>query len=1410
MENLVEVILRLRDEASGALRQVAQAAEQARQRIGSLSDNLAQVSHGLQGLGSSLGAILGTAGLTYALKSAADTAFQARAAIQSLSVAAAQAGTSLEGVLGTLDPLLDRLGILPEQASGAVAMLLRAGFSVEQIAQAFEAGAASALAAGRTAAEGIENVAMALATGQSIYLNYIGIAENIGPVLQKVASSMKGASEEAIKAAQNQAALNVILRATAGEVAALPAFLEGYAAAQNRLSASLYEFRTAIGNAVLPYLTALYDLLAEGVEWFGSLDDSTKRAIGTGAVAAAGILGLGTAMGLLLPVAQNAITVFRGLAGTLLALAANPVTLVTAGAAYLAVAWAKSAETVEESRQRFALLGQTLMGLYDLIKGVFQSIVGLLSSVGQIFATIARAFVRVVQGDFRGAWEEVQRGLNLEAFAAKFEAANQSLVRGWSLLGKTLRGEVSESAMSAVRRVEELVDRVNASLEAARKANNAQIDLGKFTKGTATAFSEAASAAESASGKVSRLTDAVDVLRKRYELGDLTLAQYLQSLQALLSKWEPHLKGLKAGTEEWRRYADAVLAARQAIEDATRSHMSEAEAKGVEGWRIAILDTIRLGSTAYGRLMDQISALEARLARGGLSAKAEAELRDILEAAQRTAREWENEIFKALESESEEKLALAQALGEGVGEAMAEGIAEGIAEGFSPTQNALVQRIQEELESMKLDIPGGLLTQLDEDLAAVRAAALTGVIPKSDLPQLLSDIADRAEQMARNLYEAGELSASAFLQVLERVKRVREEVGALSQPPEWETTSELLVFLKGIPSEAEAALQTVRDLAYVMGPNELGEVITANIAYLQELQAQVPPLTREYQILDDAIGKLRGMYLDLLPTAQAASDAITAASDAITQAAPDYIDVAGAARMWTEQLEELRQKLQDGSISTEEFARQAEEIRGIVQAALPAWDDYLRSLEEQGVATEEAREALAKLNETLAKTPGYLQAVKRERLDVWANNLASAIRTAANATTELSNAFGAQTIGSGISHFARGASGILSLIPGIGQGVAAAVGVIGDVLGSVVDGIISMFDSGWGKVQDELRQAGSAFKLVDPAILQRTTETYTESYLFGLIQTTKYRVNEALLQQIQGAARTAENAVQGGLQAALNAAARGEDWREAMRQSLYQVALQGVTQALMQSEAIRAALGPLTTALTEAILSGNTEAIAAATAALAQGMEALAPLFESLGQALGEFLPRQLSEAKKSIQDLTDSLEGGITGAVKSALQAGLRGEDWQAELSSRIREGILSAVVDAAVTQAVVQGALGPLIDGMVEAILTADWQSVSVLSGMISTQTEVLVDGLLQGMHPLVSALSDLSQSATRASESLERMADSAANLPSWYRLDVARERAERVVVVNVQGSIYGIDDLRRALAEAERVERSAYGRW
>lgn len=1426
--NLVEVILRLRDEASGALRQVAQAAEQARARIGSLSDNLAQVSHGLQGLGSSLGALLGSAGLTYALKSAADAAFEAQAGTQVLARTAAMAGVDFRELRSTLDPLLESLGVLPEQAAQATAQLLRAGFSVEQIAQAFEAGAASALAAGRTAAEGIENVAMALATGQSIYLNYIGIAENIGPVMQQVASSMKGASEEAIKAAQNQAALNVILQATAGEVAALPAFLQGYAAAQNRLNASLYEFRTAIGNAVLPYLTALYDLLAEGVEWFNSLGDSTKRAIGTGAVAAAGILGLGTAMGLLLPVIQNAITVFRGLAGALLTLASNPITLVVAGAAAIAVAWARSADTADETRKRWTLLAQAAIGLYDILKGVAQSIAGLFSSVGQLFSTFSAAFSKVLKGDFVGAWQEVQRGINLEVFAAKFEAANRSLTQGWRNLSSTVRGEVLDSTNQILGKFQGLVDKVR---ETTKITENLTDKLPDYSR----AVSQAAGTSEKKERVTKSLTDALDVLKKRYELGQISLDQYLANLRSLLSRWETHLQGLKVGTDEWKRYADAVLAAKRAIEEATTAAsrvMTGPEVKGVEGWRVAILDTIRLGSTAYGQLMAQISALEARLARGGLSAQAEAELRAILEAAQRTAREWEDEILKAFEAEDEEKLARARALGQSLGEE----IAQGIEEGLTSTQLDIIAKIREELETQRIDPRGAL----EADLSQLQAGLRLGDIAPEEYAARLREIIDTYRSVLADLYRSGEVDAGTFLQSSEQLDRLQKEWEELALTAQGaariaeEAASNQMRIISEVMAEAEKAGQIdipggLRDLlqgplysvltAVQTGALSASEGIYALYDAAENAQRTLTALyeageisAEEFQRGTQSLALYEGAIADLRMQVLQSIGPIVELGNAAGEMDEDFAPALTAAMS---RLDEFRGYL-DAIAQIEdpvERLRQLADLEEWLASAMPGLEELIRALEGAGINADIVLEVLKTLVQRMRELGDES---KRVQMDREAQRWTDGLRSAANAIQELhsglmaiADAFNAPTFGQALARFAGGFGQLVALIPGR-RDIGGLIGAVGGFIGSIWDGIASVFDSGWGRAQAKIREATAKWDLVDPALAQRAVEQYTESYLFGLIRTTKYRVNEDLLKQIQEAARTAENAVQGGLQAALNAAARGEDWRGALQQSLYSTTLNAVASALMQSEAINAALGPLTTALAEAILSGSTEAITAATTALAQGMEALAPLFESLGQALGEFLPRQLSEAGKSIRDLTASLEGGITGAVKSALQAGLRGEDWQVELSSRIQEGILSAVVDTAITQAVVQGALGPLINEMVGAILTADWQAVSTLSGMITTQTEVLVDGLLQGVNPLVRVFSNLSQSATRASESLERVADSAANLPSWYRLDVARERAERVIVVNVQGSIYGIDDLRRALAEAERVERLAYGRW
>ncbi len=140
----------------------------------------------------------------------------------------------------------------------------------------------------------------------------------------------------------------------------------------------------------------------------------------------------------------------------------------------------------------------------------------------------------------------------------------------------------------------------------------------------------------------------------------------------------------------------------------------------------------------------------------------------------------------------------------------------------------------------------------------------------------------------------------------------------------------------------------VRELAQEMGPGELQEVIAANIAYLQGLQAQVPPTTQQYQVLAEAIGKLRVMYLELFPTVQNAGEEIQVQAE-------DYYDVATGAKAYQEELQGLLERLRDGTLSQEEFDRALAGLREDLSGILPAWEKYLRNQEALGVNTAEAR-----------------------------------------------------------------------------------------------------------------------------------------------------------------------------------------------------------------------------------------------------------------------------------------------------------------------------------------------------------------------------------------------------------------------------------------------------------------------
>jgi len=385
---------------------------------------------------------------------------------------------------------------------------------------------------------------------------------------------MKGASEEAIRQAQNQAALNVILRATAQEVASLPDLLTGLTGATNRFNLELYQLKVAIGQQVRPVLTALYQVGADLLGLFRNLDPAVRQSIATWAMATTAATGLATAVGMLLPVIRNAATVLLGLGRTLLWLVTSPIGLVVGGVALLAKTWVDASKDAEEARKKLYILGQALWGLAEVARGVVQAMAGLLSHLGNGLAAIARAFLRVVQGDFAGAWQEIQNTWNLEGWAARFTAANESIRKGLALMGSSLRGEVRPEVERTGKAIEDMVARWQAFFTAAQRQGDVAapklpplpgLDAGAGAGTGAEKLAKTRNAAE-------QLRDSLTALRQLYELNRISAEQYAQGLRLI---YDRALELEKRFPQLASALRDVALDARKGLEDLRRAAEEE-------------------------------------------------------------------------------------------------------------------------------------------------------------------------------------------------------------------------------------------------------------------------------------------------------------------------------------------------------------------------------------------------------------------------------------------------------------------------------------------------------------------------------------------------------------------------------------------------------------------------------------------------------------------------------------------------------------------------------------------------------------------------------------------------------------------------------------------------------------------
>lgn len=556
------------------LRQAVKKSEQAGQQAGdSFADrfgrSIGRIRQDLEKLGNNLPALLGGAGLVAGLKGAAEQAAKAEASMRVFGAVVERTGQGTAEANKVVSQLADRFGVLPSVVQENITLLLRQNFTLEQAAQALSLGAASALAFGKDAAAGFEGVAQAASTGLSIYLNYIGIAENLGPALQKVETATKNLSEEQQKQAKAQAMVNLLQKAAGDELRTVDVFLQSYSGSMSRLNRALSEFAVEIGRNVLPVLLRIVETGTRLLQGFNALPDPVRNAASAFAIGAAGMTALATAAGVLV----TALGPLAGPAGLLVLAAGGLAALVSA------LSGANDAKrNLEQLKAAFAdldkHLGPEQRKVWDeygkSLKKIGKDAQEAKDQVVDAVAKMVAASVygaQIIRLNEQKASLEAQRAVE-KAILENIE--NQLKLRKEAGISNNAVLKAIQEQIDKQKEVVALYDRQIRAIDLAvgKTKEMALVEFlpkalrevfGTGAGGASSNFTAAATAAD-------KLTERLADLERSMQAGIISQSAYRSGLSQLVREADALRKGLKAGSDEWDKAVDVMGRAKSALE----------------------------------------------------------------------------------------------------------------------------------------------------------------------------------------------------------------------------------------------------------------------------------------------------------------------------------------------------------------------------------------------------------------------------------------------------------------------------------------------------------------------------------------------------------------------------------------------------------------------------------------------------------------------------------------------------------------------------------------------------------------------------------------------------------------------------------------------------------------------------
>lgn len=529
MSNAYEVILRARNEASGALNTVERDVERLRQevqRTGGGFGGLGNAANSLRGNLSGLGGLLGTlragiAGLVansavQGVLSLAQGAQKADSQLRIFNGTVQRMGVDGKAANDMVNRLADQFGVMPSVVQDSTTQLLRAGYSLQQIEGILKGAGASSLAFGRDAAAGFDNVTSAAVTGQSDLLNSIGISQNLSTEYQKLAKHLGKSVDSLTDAERAQATYNLVVGATQAEVGDLGTLTGGLAGQQGKLNRAVGELSNTIGRMLLPYVT-------QAVQWLAEVANKS-------------------------------------------------------------LAWVKANE--QYLKPGLVGLGNLIMGLGTLAVGVVRGALGVITSLGAIvgnaigravaawqdaIAALGRAWDKLKQGDFGGASGELSAGADsikrdfeglgdeiLKTLDSTFTPVQQQLAAGWNQLaqGGTQLGQV-------IKDVNE--NGWKPAIVATTQLTTSTVKLAAATTSANGTTRTAAQLAKEHRAAIAAINDPLETLRRKYDAGTLSAGVYASGLRSLISEHLAAAGKVKQGSDAWNAHMDVVKGARSEL-----------------------------------------------------------------------------------------------------------------------------------------------------------------------------------------------------------------------------------------------------------------------------------------------------------------------------------------------------------------------------------------------------------------------------------------------------------------------------------------------------------------------------------------------------------------------------------------------------------------------------------------------------------------------------------------------------------------------------------------------------------------------------------------------------------------------------------------------------------------------------